>query len=245
MDNWTAIYSAIISLQRDISFALSGDIRQLAETGTLAPSLIALALALGAVHALTPGHGKSIILAYFVGHSARAIDGLIMAGKVAFSHSFTAIVLVVTLGAAVSKWGRPSAAAETLQMISYGLIAVIGLYYLSKAIKPDHQGKDQAPHALPYAVGVLPCPLTMLVVGNAIAAGSLIGGIGLAAAVAIGSTATISLFGGAGMLMRKVMAASLDNRGQNFAYALTGIEVTSSLAIFLIGAIFLVGSLRS
>jgi ABC-type nickel/cobalt efflux system permease component RcnA len=93
MDNWTAIYSAIISLQRDISFALSGDIRQLAETGTLAPSLIALALALGAVHALTPGHGKSIILAYFVGHSARAIDGLIMAGKVAFSHSFTAIVL--------------------------------------------------------------------------------------------------------------------------------------------------------
>jgi nickel/cobalt transporter (NicO) family protein len=132
-----------------------------------------------------------------------------------------------------------------LQMISYGLIAVIGLYYLSKAIKPDHQGKDHAPHALPYAVGVLPCPLTMLVVGNAIAAGSLIGGIGLAAAVAIGSTVTISLFGGAGMLMRKVMAASLDNRGQNFAYALTGIEVTSSLAIFLIGAIFLVGSLRS
>jgi nickel/cobalt transporter (NicO) family protein len=242
MLSWTKLYGSIVSLQRDIGSALSGDIRQIAETGTLAPSLIALALALGAIHALTPGHGKSIILSYFVGHGARLVDGLAMAGKVAFSHSFTAIVLVLVLGAAVSRWGRPSGAAETLQIVSYGLIALLGLYYLYKAIRPSRSGEQHSPHVLPYAVGVLPCPLTMLVVGNAIAAGSLLAGIGLAAVVAVGSTATISLFGATGILVRKAVTASLDGR-RGFVHALTGIEIVSSLAILLIGLTFLVSSL--
>jgi nickel/cobalt exporter len=244
MLQWIDLYGSIVSLQRDIGSALAGDIRQIAETRTLAPSLVALALALGAIHALTPGHGKSIILSYFVGHGARLVDGLAMAGKGAFSHSFTAILLVLTLGAAVSKWGRPSGVAETLQIISYGLIAMMGLYYIYKAVRSSPTDEHHSPHALPYAVGVLPCPLTMLVVGNAIAAGSVVAGIGLAVLVAIGSTATISLFGATGILVRKVVTSSLDGR-QNFDYVLTGIEVVSSFAIFLIGLSFLVSSLSS
>jgi nickel/cobalt exporter len=242
MLHWIDLYSWIVSIQRGVGSALAGDIRQIAETGTLAPSLVALALVLGAIHALTPGHGKSIILSYFVGHGARLVDGLAMASKVAFSHSFTAIVLVLSLGAAVSKWGRPAGAAETLQIVSYGLIALLGLYYLYKAVRPSPKGEHHSPHALPYAVGVLPCPLTMLVVGNAIAAGSVVAGVGLAALVAIGSTATISLFGATGILLRKAVTASLDSR-PSFVHALTGIEVASSLAIFLIGLTFFVNSL--
>jgi ABC-type nickel/cobalt efflux system permease component RcnA len=32
--------------------------------------LVALAFALGAAHALTPGHGKTIVAAYLVGYAA-------------------------------------------------------------------------------------------------------------------------------------------------------------------------------
>ena len=136
MPELAEIYRSIVLIQRDIGSALSAGLHQLTQTGVLPPSLIVLALALGAVHALTPGHGKSIILSYCLGHSARAIDGLIMAGRVAFSHSFTAVLLVLLVGSAASKWGRPSGAAEILQLASYALITVLGLFYLYKATKP-------------------------------------------------------------------------------------------------------------
>jgi ABC-type nickel/cobalt efflux system permease component RcnA len=72
-------------------------------------------------------------MSYFIGHGARLIEGVKMAGRVALSHSLAAIVLVLILGATVSKWGRPSGAAETLQTTSYGLITLIGLYYVFQA----------------------------------------------------------------------------------------------------------------
>jgi nickel/cobalt transporter (NicO) family protein len=243
VNSFVAVYGAINSLQRDISIALAGDIRALSETGTPPLSLIALALLLGAIHALTPGHGKSIILSYFIGHGARAIDALVMAGRVAFSHSLAAVLLVLLVGGAAQKWGRPSGAAETLQVASYALIAILGLFYLYKALRQQPAAVSHSPHVLPYAVGVLPCPLTMLVVGNAIAAGSIYGGIGLAAVIALGATATISLFGATGILLRKGLTVAITGQAAVAGMILTGIEVISSLAIFLIGLFFLIGSL--
>ena len=239
------IYKSIVLIQRDIGSALSASLHRLTETGVLPPSLIALALALGAIHALTPGHGKSIILSYFLGHSARAIDGLIMAGRVAFSHSLTAVLLVLLVGSAASKWGRPSGAAEILQLASYALITVLGLFYLYKAIKPRPPDVNSRPHALPYAVGVLPCPLTMLIVGNAIAAGSVVGGIGLAVVVAIGAAATISLFGASGILLRKAFMVATEGHAPVAAGLLRAAEVISSAAIFLIGLLFLLDGIRT
>jgi ABC-type nickel/cobalt efflux system permease component RcnA len=76
VQNFLDIYSSVISVQRDVSVALADSIRSFAETGTLAPSLLVLALVLGAIHALTPGHGKSIILSYFIGqHELRMPRG--------------------------------------------------------------------------------------------------------------------------------------------------------------------------
>ena len=245
MPELAEIYRSIVLIQRDIGSALSAGLHQLTQTGVLPPSLIVLALALGAVHALTPGHGKSIILSYFLGHSARAIDGLIMAGRVVFSHSFTAVLLVLLVGSAASKWGRPSGAAEILQLASYALITVLGLFYLYKATKPKPQDPNSRPHALPYAVGVLPCPLTMLIVGNAIAAGSVLGAIGLAAVVAIGSAATISLFGASGILLRKAFMVATEGHAPVAAGLLRAAEVISSAAIFLIGLLFLLDGIRT
>lgn len=239
------IYAALIALQRDLIASLADNIHNVAETGTLAPSLIVFALFLGAIHALTPGHGKSVILSYFIGHSARVVDGLIMAGRVAFSHSLVAVLLVLLLGSAASTWGRPSGAAELLQMISYALITVLGLVYLHKAIRPPSTEWGHSPHVLPYAVGVLPCPLTMLIVGNAIAAGSLAGGIGLAAIVAIGATATISLVGAMGMLLRQALKVAAESYTTVASRVLRAFEAISSLAIFLIGLTFLMGAINN
>jgi len=57
--------------------------------------LYAGAVALGALHAFEPGHGKTIIAAYMIGTRGRAIDGLILGLIVTFTHTFSVILLGV------------------------------------------------------------------------------------------------------------------------------------------------------
>lgn len=54
------------------------------------------ALALGAAHALEPGHGKTVIAAYLAGSRGRNIDAVLLGLMVTFTHSFSIIVLGIT-----------------------------------------------------------------------------------------------------------------------------------------------------
>jgi nickel/cobalt exporter len=51
------------------------------------------AIALGALHAFEPGHGKSLIAAYMIGTKGRAIDGILLGLIVTFTHTFSVIIL--------------------------------------------------------------------------------------------------------------------------------------------------------
>ncbi|MCA1765029.1 MAG: sulfite exporter TauE/SafE family protein [Desulfobulbaceae bacterium] len=51
------------------------------------------AVALGALHAFEPGHGKSLIAAYMLGTRGRALDGVILGFIVTFTHTFSVIIL--------------------------------------------------------------------------------------------------------------------------------------------------------
>ena len=60
----------------------------------------------GAVHAATPGHGKTIAAAYIVGARGRPIDALILGVFVTLSH-ISGIVLVGVLASMGSAWLVP------------------------------------------------------------------------------------------------------------------------------------------
>ena len=60
----------------------------------------------GAVHAATPGHGKTIAAAYIVGARGRPIDAVILGVFVTLSHT-TGIVLVGVLASLGSVWLVP------------------------------------------------------------------------------------------------------------------------------------------
>ena len=76
----------------------------------------------GAVHAATPGHGKTVAAAYIVGARGKPIDAVILGVFVTLSHT-SGIVLVGVLAALGSAWLAPqriapgelvSAALDTL-----------------------------------------------------------------------------------------------------------------------------------
>ena len=152
-----------------------------------------LAFALGALHALTPGHGKAAMAAYFLGREAKLGKGVRVALSAALLHVASGFVLFIilhlVLGQAPSVLGRGS---PGFTIIGYGLIVVAGLYMIVESFRHGHTHGDGS-HALTAGMGLLPCPLTISVLGFAWTQASL-GMIGLVVvALALGISLTIGL----------------------------------------------------
>jgi nickel/cobalt exporter len=238
------LYAMVVQLQKVLKEELTDHVRTIADTGHIAPAIVALAFALGGIHALTPGHGKAVVVSYFLGRDVRPLAGFSMAARVALSHTLSAIALVILFGGGVTLLGRPSGAASTLQTVSYAMIATIGAYYVFRAIRPHAQRADAAtPRVLPYAVGVLPCPLTMLVAGHAMVIGAYVTGLFLAGLMGAGAALTIGLFGTAGIVVRRGLLGRIDPESKMFRGTLTAFEVGSSAVILVLGLMAFVGSL--
>ncbi|MCW5626249.1 MAG: hypothetical protein KIT73_16155 [Burkholderiales bacterium] len=110
---------------------------------------------LGAVHAATPGHGKTIAAAYIVGARGRPVDAVILGIFVTLSHT-SGIVLVGIL-ASLGLPGLMPQKVEAMLAVATGiLIIVIGLWTLwtqRDLIRALRAGPAaaQAPAAMRYA----------------------------------------------------------------------------------------------
>ena len=84
---------------------------------------------LGAVHAATPGHGKTIAASYIVGVRGRPVDALVLGIFVTLSHT-SGIVLVALLATAGSTWLIPQR-VEAYLAVATGIIVIgIGCWML-------------------------------------------------------------------------------------------------------------------
>jgi nickel/cobalt exporter len=84
---------------------------------------------LGALHAATPGHGKTIAASYIVGARGRPVDALILGIFVTLSHT-SGIVLVAALATMGSAWLVPQR-VETYLAVGTGVLVIgIGCWML-------------------------------------------------------------------------------------------------------------------
>lgn len=244
----------VLSAQRSLQGALSAYVLDLfASFGGFATGM-AVATALGLVHALTPGHGKSVIFSYFLGQPASLFTGMRVALGAALTHGTIAVLLVLIAGRVISPLGRPTGPGAWLELIAGAIVAAIGalyvglsLYALSRrraaafpAPSHDHGPAGSRPF-LAVAMGLLPCPLTIIVVGSAINRGATAGGIALAAGISLGAAVTIGYFGLLGMALRRGGLALAGGRIHRLASALTWLELATSLLILALGLVAVAG----
>jgi len=85
---------------------------------------------LGAVHAATPGHGKTIAAAYIVGVRGRPVDALVLGIFVTLSHT-SGIVLVAVLASLGSAWLVPHRIEAYLALFTGALVVGIGVWMLT------------------------------------------------------------------------------------------------------------------
>jgi ABC-type nickel/cobalt efflux system permease component RcnA len=118
------------SLQRDLATgvkSLKGD-----HAAAGAVMLAVLSFTYGVVHAVGPGHGKTIISSYVVANEETVRRGVIISFIAAGLQALTAIALVGILAFALNASGMQiNAWSNQLETVSYALIALVGAWLLT------------------------------------------------------------------------------------------------------------------
>lgn len=196
----------------------TGEMPLAVDLRALDPLLAALGLLLaaasGAGHAVTPGHGKTLMAASLVGTRGRPRDALLLGLSVTASH--TAGVLALALVVLVAGSSLPADRLyPILSAISGVLVAGIGAWLLLGCIRGrrrrashDHPHPHRHPHdhehhhdhdhdrdvrigrgsvlAIGLAGGMIPSPAALVLLLGAVAAGQPAYGVALALAFGIG-----------------------------------------------------------
>src|SRR5215831_235088 len=113
---------------------------------------------LGAVHAATPGHGKTIAASYIVGVRGRPVDALVLGIFVTLSHT-SGIVLVAVLATLGSTWLIPQRVEAYLALGTGILVIGIGCWMLRTQMRllpapvAEHAPAHPHPHPHPHSHG--------------------------------------------------------------------------------------------
>jgi nickel/cobalt transporter (NicO) family protein len=148
-------------LNREVTMRLR-DLGDGAGIGTLW-ALLVVGFSYGVFHTLGPGHGKAVVVAYFLDGKKRAwVDGILAGAWVSITHTVAALVLagvlaLIGLLSPLAAQGR----VKLVELVSYGLIFAIGLWRLHAGLTGrlhdhdhshdhghghDHHGHDHGHH---------------------------------------------------------------------------------------------------
>ena len=175
---------------------------------------VLIAIVLGALHALAPGHGKTVMAAYVVGRRGSFRQAAVIASTVTLTH--TAGVVLIGLTLTLSRALAPERIYPWLGFASGCLLIGIGTTMVRARLKARSNSLHEHAHphdpapigkrgllAIGFVGGLVPSPSALVVLLGAIALGRLWFGVVLVAAYGAGMGATLA---GAGLLLVRARA---------------------------------------
>ena len=174
--------------------------------------LLLAAFGWGALHALSPGHGKAMVAAYLVGTRGRARHAAVLGMTVTVTHTIGVFALgIVTL--VLSEYILPEQLYPWLTVASGLMVVTVGLTVLRsrlRAGRPEHAHAHTHDHAHSHApagigwrslvgmgasAGLIPCPSALVVLLGAIAQHQVALGLLTIVAFSLGLATTLTGLG--------------------------------------------------
>ena len=143
----------LVTAQRRVESVVGGHLTPLVIAGAFL-----LALLLGAGHAALPGHGKTVMAAYFAGRQGRIRDALAVGGTVTLAHTGGVLLVGLLLSTSTALAGEQLLA--WLSAASAALVIAVGLTMLLSA----HRNRRRPPqphthtHTTTHNHGLSPAP---------------------------------------------------------------------------------------
>jgi len=172
---------------------------------------LGLSALLGGLHALTPGHGKTLIAAYLIGSRGTVKHAAALGGIVTFTHTISVIGFGL-LALLASRVLVPDILVPVLETCAGLLVVALGVRLIRERFRlrggyhyhhhhdHDHQHlpKDVKPSdllAMGVSGGLVPCPEALGVMLVAIGLNRIALGLGLIVAVSLGLEAVLIAIG--------------------------------------------------
>jgi nickel/cobalt exporter len=204
--------------------------------------LLLAAFGWGALHALSPGHGKAMVAAYLIGTRGTARHAVWLGVTVTITHTIGVFALgLITL--ALSQYVLPEDLYPWLTLVSGLLVVTVGAGVLRSRFRRRHH--DHAHHhhehpavtrrslvAMGAAAGLIPCPSALVVLLGAIAQHEVALGLLLIVAFSVGLAATLTGLGLAVVYARRILP-----RGRLIGRVAALAPSVSALAILLVGCV--------
>ncbi len=223
---------------------------------------LGLSFVYGIVHAVGPGHGKAVVCSYFLSHPGSFFTGALMGNAITFIHMGSAAVVVAVAYLLFSSgMGGVARASLALQPASYGLLALLGVFLLVKALRDLARGGLLAEPSCPvpgkespstgnvrevllvsFVTGLVPCPGAAVILAFSIGQEILWAGLGAIVAMAVGMGVTTTLFAWGAVAARSVtLRLSATNR-RIFNGVYGALSICGAAVIALFGTALLLGS---
>ena len=168
--------------------------------------LLLSAFAWGAIHALSPGHGKAMVAAYLVGTRGTPRHAVALGAVVTATHT-AGVFALGAVALALSAYVLPEQLYPWLNLVSGALVLVVGASVLRSRLRRRRHHHHHHHHDLPdrvswrgllamgAAAGLIPCPSALVVLLGAVAQGEIALGMLLIVAFSLGLAATLTALG--------------------------------------------------
>ena len=198
---------------------------------------VSLAAVFGMVHALMPGHGKTVIVSYYLGRSAGLFGSIGTSAILVLTHVGSAIVLVLAGYLVIRRTIGGAGRAPAFEVASAVLIIAIGAWLLFRALRPHEHGHPAMDgRVLAFVTGLVPCPLTTFIMVYAVAQGIVAAGLLVTAGMALGMIMTIAAFALAAVLLHERFMLLMERTHHLRRQAGRVLEIASATAIIAFGA---------
>lgn len=260
-DTHSGAYDSFLSLLNGFLLSLNERISAIIEkikNGDSAALAILLILSLfyGVIHAVGPGHGKGVVVAYFLARQAKVGLGLRLGFFIAILHASSALLLVTGLFYIIkeSLLINMNEAGRYLQIASYLLIFIIGLFLFLHTLMDLLQKKKKITTSVPeknvnvkekniwwvaLSIGIIPCPGVSMILIFALNLEIIWAGILAAILVSIGMGLTISLFALSAIMAKKALLKAGNGTGALANSIFYGTELIGSILIIIIASALL------